>query len=467
MSADFKKIAAHEIDIFKDELRTRSSDRTKEISDQDLLREVLNTIGKKGHLGEHIRCVVSVSMLTEGWDATTVSHILGVRAFGTQLLCEQVVGRGLRRRSHKTINRTMDVNGKNVSFESFEPEYSEVYGVPFNFACFSGEGTISTPLKLYHVKSLPERSKSEISFPRVVGYRYEWPREKLRATFDASSAFTLSSEDFPTRTMVSSILGENDIREIDDLILRRKQEIVFRIARLILHKYYFDEEKGIQPWFMPDLIEIVREWMDGNYVQRKDNTFLGMLLVSELAHDAADRIYRAILKSYEGEKRLLPILHPFNKTGSTRYVNFQTAKAVYPTSDKCHLNYMVADTETWEQKAAEALESMDEVICYVKNEGLGFTVPYTSAGRDRSYYPDFIVRLNDGGEEPLNLIVEITGMARRDKEAKRATMNDMWVPAINNDGRFGRWGFLEVTDPFNLKNAIRAWIEMPDMFQSA
>jgi len=459
MSPEFKKVAGREIETFKDELYARFPGRRGEkIEDKELLREVLNTIGKPGRLGEHIRCVVSVSMLTEGWDATTVSHILGVRAFGTQLLCEQVVGRGLRRRSHHTVNRTMEVNGKSVSFESFEPEYSEVYGVPFNFARFSGEGTIGVSPKLYHVKSLSERSKSEISFPRLVGYRYQWPREKLRATFDESSAQTLSPEDFPTHTLVSSILGENFKREIDDLMQKRKQEIVFAVAKLVLHKYYFDEEKGIQPWFMPDLIEIVREWIEKGYVKRKDDTYLGMLLVSDLAHEAADKVYHAILKSYEGEKRLLPILHPFNKTGSTRYVNFQTAKAVYSTSEKCHLNYVVADTETWEQKAAEALESMDEVICYVKNEGLGFTIPYTMGGRDRSYIPDFIVRLKDGGEEPLNLIVEISGMARRDKEAKRATMSDMWVPAINNDGRFGRWDFLEVTDPFNLKNSVRAWL---------
>jgi len=119
---------------------------------------------------------------------------------------------------------------------------------------------------------------------------------------------------------------------------------------------------------------------------------------------------------------------------------------------------VVADTESWEQKAAESLESMDEVICYVKNEGLGFTIPYTLGGRDRSYYPDFIVRLNDGGEEPLNLILEITGMARKDKEAKRAAMNDMWTPAVNNDGRFGRWGFLEVTDPWNLRSTLQGVI---------
>ena len=97
MTAEFKRIAAVEIDEFKAEYRARFPGRSADdLDDEDLLREVMNTVGKPGKLGEHVRCVVSVSMLTEGWDANTVTHILGVRAFGTQLLCEQVVGRGLR-----------------------------------------------------------------------------------------------------------------------------------------------------------------------------------------------------------------------------------------------------------------------------------------------------------------------------------------------------------------------------------
>ena len=120
MSDDFKKIAAREIEEFKAEYRVRFPGRDAEnLTDEDLLREVMNTIGKAGKLGEHVKCVVSVSMLTEGWDANTVTHVLGVRAFGTQLLCEQVVGRGLRRMSYAANEQGM-----------FEPEYAEVYGVP-------------------------------------------------------------------------------------------------------------------------------------------------------------------------------------------------------------------------------------------------------------------------------------------------------------------------------------------------
>ena len=135
MSDDFKKIAAREIDEFKAEYRARFPGRDAEsLTDEDLLREVMNTVGKPGKLGEHVNCVVSVSMLTEGWDANTVTHILGVRAFGTQLLCEQVVGRGLRRMSY-----AVNDDGQ------FDPEYAEVYGVPFSFIPCSGATTDPKP----------------------------------------------------------------------------------------------------------------------------------------------------------------------------------------------------------------------------------------------------------------------------------------------------------------------------------
>ncbi len=169
MDETFKKTAKAEIDEFKADLRRRFPDRSPEqITDEDLLREVLNTVGKPGRLGESIKCVVSVSMLTEGWDANTVTHILGVRAFGTQLLCEQVVGRGLRRVSDEPREDGL-----------LEPEYAEVYGVRFSFIPTAGTTTAPPmPKAVHRVRSLPERSSLTIEFPRVVGYRYELPVER-------------------------------------------------------------------------------------------------------------------------------------------------------------------------------------------------------------------------------------------------------------------------------------------------
>ena len=191
MSDNFKKIAAREIDEFKAEYRARFPGRDAEsLTDEDLLREVMNTVGKAGKLGEHVKCVVSVSMLTEGWDANTVTHVLGVRAFGTQLLCEQVVGRALRRMSYAP-----DTEGR------FSPEYAEVYGVPFSFIPCSGTATDPKPGPLpTRVRALDSRSACEITFPRLLGYRYDVAGERLAATFTEESKLTLSTVDIPTQT---------------------------------------------------------------------------------------------------------------------------------------------------------------------------------------------------------------------------------------------------------------------------
>jgi len=449
MSADFKKIAAREIEEFQAEYRARFPGRDADsLTDEDLLREVMNTVGKHGKLGEQIKCVVSVSMLTEGWDANTVTHILGVRAFGTQLLCEQVVGRGLRRMSY-----AVNDDGK------FAPEYAEVYGVPFSFIPCSGSGEGPKPGPTpTHVRALEERIACEITFPRVIGYRYELPSESITAKFTPDSKLSLSTRDLPIKTEMSSIIGEASFHTLYGLKARREQEVDFLLAKLVLEKYFRDDANTPKVWLFPKLIPIVHNWREQCLIC-KDDAFQQMLLLTEFAHDAADRIYRSIVASTDGEKTLKPILRPYDTVGSTRYVDFDTTKPVYPTrADKCHVSHVVADTESWEQKMAQALEDMDEVIHYVKNQQLGFTIPYTLAGVEQNYFPDFIVRVDDGygKEELLNLIIEVTGERKKDKAAKVATARTLWIPAVNNHGAFGRWDFLEITDPWEAKNAIRA-----------
>lgn len=155
---------------------------------------------------------------------------------------------------------------------------------------------------------------------------------------------------------------------------------------------------------------------------------------------------------------MLPIPKPYDTLGSTRHVSFDTVRATFRTSaDRCHVSHVVGDTDSWEQKMAQTLEDMEEVLAYVKNQGLGFTIPYTIAGQQRSYVPDFIVRLDDGAgrDDPLDLIVEVTGARDKDKEAKVSTARTLWVPAVNNAGTWGRWAFIEITDPWGAKNAIR------------
>jgi len=449
MSDDFKKIAAREIEEFKAEYRVRFPGRdTDNLTDEDLLREVMNTVGKVGKLGEYVKCVVSVSMLTEGWDANTVTHVLGVRAFGTQLLCEQVVGRALRRMSYapNKIGR-------------FDPEYAEVYGVPFSFIPCSGATADPKPGPMpTRVRALENRMACEINFPRLLGYRYELAGERLTVTFTDESRLTLSTADIPTKTENAPIVGESSIHTLDDLKRRRPNEVAFLLAKLTLEKYFRDDDGNDKPWLFPQLLAIAKRWL-AECVTLKDNTFPQLLSLIEFAHDAADRIYKAIVASTDGSARLKPIPRPYDTVGSTRYVDFDTVRPRFATrDDKCHINYVVADTDSWEQKTAQALEDMPEVVRYVKNDHLGFGIPYTLNGEERSYIPDFIACIDDGHgrSNRLNLIVEVTGEKKKDKEAKVATARALWVPAVNNHGGFGRWAFLEIADPWDAQNIIRA-----------
>jgi type III restriction enzyme len=449
MSDDFKKIAAREIEEFKAEYRVRFPGRDAEdLTDEDLLREVMNTVGKPGRLGEHVKCVVSVSMLTEGWDANTVTHVLGVRAFGTQLLCEQVVGRALRRMSY-----AVNEEGR------FNAEYAEVYGVPFSFIPTSGSNPNPEPGPIpTRVRALEDRIACEITFPRLVGYRYDVPSERLEARLTEDSHLTLSTADIPTKVQVDPIVGETSIHTLDDLKRRRPNEVAFLLAKLTLEKYFRDENGHDKPWLFPQLLGIAKRWL-AECVTLKDNTFPQLLLLIEFAHDAADRIYKAIVQAQPGAPTLKPILRPYDTVGSTRYVDFDTIRSTYSTrADKCHVSHVVADTESWEQKMAQALEDMDEVLRYVKNHNLGFTIPYTLNGEEHQYIPDFVVVIDNGRgpENPLNLIVEVTGEKKKDKAAKVSTARTLWLPAINNHGGFGRWAFVEIGDPWDAKNLIRA-----------
>ena len=458
LTTEFKKIAAVEIEEFKADYRARFPGRSgDDLDDEDLLREVMNTVGKPGKLGEHIRCVVSVSMLTEGWDANTVTHILGVRAFGTQLLCEQVVGRGLRRMSY-AVNQ----DGK------FDAEYAEVYGVPFSFIPCSGSTASPKPgVTPTRVRALEERIACEITFPRLVGYRYEIPTDRLRARFTAESRLALSTADIPTKTENQPIVGEASIHTLDDLKRRRDNEVAFLLAKLTLEKYFrLDGEKKtaesgshrfdpeVQGWLFPQVLAIARQWLS-DCVTCKDNAFPQLLLLIEFAHDASDRIYKAIVASSEGTPALKPLLRSYDPEGSTRYVDFDTVKPVYATDPaKCHVSHVVADTDSWEQKLAQTLERMTEVSAYVKNQGVNFTIPYTLNGENKQYVPDFIARVSN-----LNLIIEVSGEARKDKAAKVSTARTLWIPAVNNHGGFGRWAFVEVTDPWDAQPTIRATVE--------
>ncbi len=446
MRDDFKRMAAREIEDFKREYRRAYPGRDAEaLTDGELLREVMNTVGKPGKLGAGVRCVVSVSMLTEGWDTNTVTHVLGVRAFTTQLLCEQVIGRGLRRMSYQA-----DKDGM------FTPEYAEVYGVPFRFVPVGDASTPPPDTKpLTRVRSLPERAASRIRFPRVIGYRYDLPHDHVGATFTEDSKMVLSTRDTPTQTELSSIMGESEVHTLDHLRSRRDQEVAFWLAKQVLEKHFRDDEGRVRAWLFPQILGVARRWLE-ECVTLQDDTFKQLLLWTQHGSNAADKIYRSIVAAAEGEARVLPVLVTDAPVGTTDGVDFQTARPVYKTrEDRCHVTHVVADTESWEQKVAHALEDMEEVVAYVKNHHLGFTIPYAIDGLERRYHPDFVVRVRHEVLGPLNVIVEVSGQREQDKQIKVDTAQKLWVPAVNHQGGYGQWAFIEVREAYDAKNAIR------------
>ena len=447
LDPNFHKIAADEIDRFRRERIARTGDRKRaeDISPQDLLREVMNTVGKPGRLGETIRCVVSVSMLTEGWDANTVSHVLGVRAFGTQLLCEQVVGRALRRQSY-------DLNDDNL----FNVEYADVLGVPFDFTAKPVVATPSVPRKTVHVKAMrPKRDHLEIKFPRVSGYRVELPNEIVTAKFTSDSVLTLTTDLVgPTITRNQGIIGEGiDLSLVHTRDLRYSS-LVYNLTQRLLYTKMRDPGDEPKLSLFGQLKRITKEWLD-NCLECQDDTYPAQLMYQELADMACVKIYAAITNANTGRRDIKAVLEPYNPVGSTINVNFNTTKTNrWPAdSNKCHINWIVLDSD-WEGIFCQIAESHPHVRSYVKNHNLGLEVPYRYGSTARTYLPDFIVLVDDGhGEDdPLHLVVEIKGYRGEDARVKKLTMDTYWVPGVNNSGKFGRWAFAEFTDVHTMKS---------------
>lgn len=458
LDKEFRSVAAEEIERFKREIieRTGNADAANKISEQELLREVMNTVGKNDRLGESIRCVVSVSMLTEGWDANNVTHILGVRAFGTQLLCEQVIGRALRRQSY-------ELNEEGL----FNVEYADVFGVPFDFTAKAVAATIVPPKETINVKAIsPERDASMIHFPRVMGYRINLPKEKLSATFTDDSVFELTPDIVgPAKTTNAGIIGESQNFDLSHLESTRTSTIIFHLATHLLMTKWREPNEEPNMALFGQLKRIAREWFD-NHLVCKGGTYPALLLYRELADIACDRITHAIVKTYDetndAADRIKALLDPYNPTGSTEHVNFNTSKTLrYKTdSRKCHINWVILDSE-WEGEFCRVAEANNKVVKYVKNHALGFEIPYMYGGQKRTYIPDFIVLIDDGKgrDNPLHLVVEIKGYRGEDAKEKANTMNDYWVRGVNNAKIYGRWAFAEFTDVFAMEADFKQKIE--------
>jgi len=459
LDKNFRDMASDEIERFRREIIERTGDKrqAENLSDQDLLREVMNTVGKKERLGESIRCVVSVSMLTEGWDANTVTHVLGVRAFGTQLLCEQVIGRALRRQSY-------DLNEEGL----FNVEYADVLGIPFDFTAKPVVAPPQPPRDTINVKAIrPDRDDYEIRFPRVEGYRVELPEERLTAKFDDDSMLELTPDLVgPSVTRNEGIIGEGiDLTLVHTGDLRRST-LLFHLTQRLLYTKWRDPGEEPKLHLFGQLKRVTREWLD-NHLVCKGGTYPAQLMYLSLADMACERITRGIVSKHVGECPIKAVLDPYNPAGSTAHVNFNTSKKDRWQADarRCHINWVILDSD-WEAEFCRVAEAHPKVRAYAKNHNLGLDVPYKYGSESRKYLPDFIVLVDDGREpradgspDLLHLVVEIKGFRREDAKEKKATMDTYWVPGVNNLGSYGRWAFVEFADVYEIQADFEARVE--------
>ena len=454
----FRGMAADEIERFRREIIERSGDAhaADNITDQELLREVMNTVGKPGQLGGSIRCVVSVSMLTEGWDANTVTHVLGIRAFGTQLLCEQVIGRALRRQSY-------ELNEDGPDKGLFNVEYADVFGIPFDFTAKPVIAPPQPPRETIQVKAMrPERDALEICFPRVEGYRVELPEERLSADFNEESILELNPDLVgPSITRNSGIIGEGVDMGLKHLGDMRPSTLVFQVTQRLLYTKWRDPGEEPKLHLFGQLKRITKQWLDTCLVC-KGETYPAQLMYQTLADMACNKITAAITRKFLGERPIKALLDPYNPTGSTINVRFNTSKTDrWETSSKsCHINWLILDSD-WEAEFCRVAESHSKVRAYVKNHNLGLEVPYRYGSETRKYLPDFIVMVDDGHgpDDLLHLIVEIKGYRREDAKEKKSTMDTYWVPGVNHLGTYGRWAFAEFTEVYQIESDFKAKVE--------
>jgi type III restriction enzyme len=451
---NFRAMAADEIERFRREMVERTGDAraAENLSDQELLREVMNTVGKPGQLGGAIRCVVSVSMLTEGWDANTVTHVLGIRAFGTQLLCEQVIGRALRRQSY-------DLNEDGL----FNVEYADVFGIPFDFTAKPVVAPPPPPRETVQVKAMrPERDALEIRFPRVEGYRVELPEERLTADFNDDSILELNPDLVgPSITRNSGIIGQGVDMSLEHLGDMRPSTLVFHVTQRLLYTKWRDPGEEPKLYLFGQLKRITKQWLDTCLVCKGD-TYPALLMYQDLADMACNRITAAISRQFFGERPIKALLDPYNPTGSTEQVRFNTSKLDrWETSSKsCHINWVVLDSD-WEAEFCRVAESHPNVLAYVKNHNLGLQVPYRYGSETRKYLPDFVVLVDDGHgpNDLLHLVIEIKGYRREDAKEKKTTMDTYWVPGVNHLGSYGRWAFAEFTEVYQIESDFKAKVE--------
>jgi len=390
--------------------------------------------------GRDVRCIVSVCMLTEGWDCNTVTHIIGLRPFMSQLLCEQVVGRGLRRASYEL--------GPD---DKLTEEVAKVFGVPFEVIPFksSPQGQPKPRVKRFHVHAIPGKAQYEIKFPRVEGYT-QAIRNRVTINWTTVPSLILEPGRIPPEVEVKglhvntkgklSLSGPGRIDEVnlDEFRARRRlQELVFDLAKTLTGSYVSQKDCGVSAHVLfPQVAVIIHQYLYKKVEVRSPANIKDLFLAPYYGW-VVERLIEAIRPdTSQGESPEVPRYETTRGPGSTADVDFWTSREVREVT-KSHLNYVVADTSQWEQSAAYYLDKHPKVEAFVKNSGLGFAIPYLHNGQMHDYVPDFIIRLKS--KQPHHFILEIKGYDPTE-EVKRAAA-ERWVAAVNADGVYGQWQY--------------------------
>jgi type III restriction enzyme len=409
--------------------------------------------------GRDVRCIVSVAMLAEGWDANTVTHIVGLRPFGSQLLCEQVVGRALRRKSYALNEET----------QMFAEETAKVFGVPFELIPFkvSPVGPQPPQPDPNHIYSVPEKAEYEITFPIVTGYHQSGEFE-VSVDWNQISKVTIDPMKIPQIVELTPLTtpdgslaaygpGEKPVLSLKDWRSRfRDQQVAFRLAREICARWQVENGTEAVPvhQLFPKVAFTAKRFLAEKLDRKGGSQPCDVLLVGEYMQATIGSLLEAIKKgtsTCSSEVAVIP--QGAAGRGSTLFVDFHTTKPIYPVS-RCHLNVMVADTKKWEQSAAFLLDSHPGVAKWVKNDRLGFFIPYRHRGLPAKYIPDFIVITDTGA----SVIVEIKGQMDDSADAK-AKAADRWVNAVNRLGQQGTWHYLLVTDPGRLGQLLNEFAD--------
>jgi len=419
----------------------------------ELLRKIVDTVGKVGQPGEKIQNVISVGMLSEGWDAKTVTHIMGLRAFTSQLLCEQVVGRGLRRTSYEINPQT----------GLLEPEYVNIFGVPFTFLPHenSGDGPPPPPTPKTAVEPDPAKAEFEIRWPNVV--RIERVLQPV-LTLDWSKVqpLELNAAQTPQVAELAPILeGKPDVTQISRIELEqlarefRTQRIIFETARNVFDQIK-QSWKGSREILLAQLVRIVEQFIRSDRILISPPLFYQdelrrRLIITLNMSRIVQHVCEAVRQ--ENTERLTPIFdrdHPIRSTGQMR--TWYTSKPCQRTR-KSHINVCVYDS-TWEASDAFVLDNSSAVSAWAKNDHLGFEVLYVYRGVVRKYRPDFLVRLANGDM----LILETKGQDTELDRVKRCYLEE-WVQAVNTHGAFGRWQWKVARHPGEIRDILLQSLE--------